>query len=195
MVHPVDVGRQRVYHGSLRGIPDSDRLVVTCAVDEALSSPADTADAALMSGHSKLLTIRRPSNRENPSRVTCKGVLGCSSISIPYPRRLIARSSSQSTAVLGAELSCENCFAMTRDLVGHARYGLNLENGLRLSAESDGRFERVLDTMVAKKLEEIGRVLVHDDFGTGNVNSESIWEEFFLFLYQVNAYSNQVIPR
>lgn len=79
--------------------------------------------------------------------------------------------------------------------MGHARYGLDLENGLRLSAEGDGRFERVLDTMVAKKLEEIGRVLVHDDFGTGNVNSESIWEEFFLFLYQVNAYSNQAIPR
>lgn len=49
MVHPVDVGRQRVHHGSLRGIPDSHRLIVTCAVDETLSSPADTADAALVS--------------------------------------------------------------------------------------------------------------------------------------------------
>lgn len=84
---------------------------------------------------------------------------------------------------------------MARDLVGHARYGLNLENGLRLSAEGNSRFERVLDTMVAKKLEEIGRVLVHDDFGTGNVNSESIWEEFFLFLYQINACTNQATSR
>jgi hypothetical protein len=75
---------------------------------------------------------------------------------------------------------------MTGDLMGHARYGLDLEDSLRLGAKCDSRFERVLDAMVAEKLEEIGRVLVHDDIAIWDVNSESIWQKFFFFLHQVS---------
>lgn len=83
---------------------------------------------------------------------------------------------------------------MARNLVGHARNGLDLENSLRLGAEGNSRFERVLDAMVAKELKEIGRVLVNDDVAAGNVNSESIREEFFSFLDTVSNILKCFVP-
>ena len=71
---------------------------------------------------------------------------------------------------------------MAGDLMGHARYGLDLEDGLWLGAKCDSCFKGVLDAMVAEKLKEIGRVLVHDDIAIWDVNSKSIWEKFFFFL-------------
>ena len=76
---------------------------------------------------------------------------------------------------------------MARYPVRHARNGLDLEHGLWLGTERDCRFKRVLDAMVAEELEKIGRVLVYNDVGVGDVNSKSIWEEFFLFLGGTNV--------
>lgn len=74
--------------------------------------------------------------------------------------------------------------------MGHARYRLDLEDSLWLGAKCDSRFKGILDAMVAEKLEEIGRVLVHDDISIWDVNSESIWEKFLFFLGKSAKLSN-----
>lgn len=59
---------------------------------------------------------------------------------------------------------------------------MHLEDGLRLGAEGYGRFKRVLDAVAAEELEQVGWVLVDDNVGAGDVDSESVGEEFFFFL-------------
>ena len=81
---------------------------------------------------------------------------------------------------------------MARNLVRHARHRLDFENSLRLSAKSNSRFERVLDTMVTKKLKKIGGILVHNDFAIGDMDSESIRQKLFLFLQIISNYSKLI---
>lgn len=71
---------------------------------------------------------------------------------------------------------------MSRYPVRHACDGLDLEDGLRLSAEGDCRLKWVLNSMIAQKLEEIRRVLINDDFAIGDVDSEPVREKLFLIL-------------
>lgn len=71
---------------------------------------------------------------------------------------------------------------MSRYLVRHARDGLDLEDSLWLGTEGDSRFEGVLDAMIAKKLQQIGRVLINNDICAGDVDSEAVGEEFLLVL-------------
>ncbi len=71
---------------------------------------------------------------------------------------------------------------MARDLVGHARDGLHLEDSLRLRREGDSRLEGVGHAMAAQGLEEVRRPRVDDDLGVWNVDSESVGEEIFAVL-------------
>jgi hypothetical protein len=71
---------------------------------------------------------------------------------------------------------------MPGDLVGHPSDSLDLEDGLGLGAEGDRRLKGILDAMIAKELEEIGRVLVDDDVCVGNVDAKTVREKFFPIL-------------
>ena len=71
---------------------------------------------------------------------------------------------------------------MAWNTVSHARDCLDLEHGLRLCTKSDGRLERVLDSMAAQKLEKIRRVLINNDVGLGDMNSEAVRQVFLFFL-------------
>lgn len=68
-------------------------------------------------------------------------------------------------------------------LARHARYHLHAEDGLRLGAEGDRRLEGVGYAMASEELEEICRVLVDNDVGVGNVDTEAIGQELFSILY------------
>lgn len=71
--------------------------------------------------------------------------------------------------------------------VRHARDGLHLEHSLWFGAEGDGRFEGILDAMIAEKLEKIRGVLVDDDVCARDVDAKAIWEELFLVLRNTSA--------
>lgn len=118
-----------MYQGSLLGVPYSDCLVVTCAVDQTFSSPAHTTDAALVSGQDVLRlarvdnpysdccvlastgktwctvspeVIRLPNHIGNPFCVTSQGVSNSlSSVGVPKTNCLVETSSSESRTVGG----------------------------------------------------------------------------------------------
>lgn len=66
--------------------------------------------------------------------------------------------------------------------MGHARDSLDFEDGLGLGAERDSCLKRILDAMTAEELEQIGRILVDDDIGLGDVYAEAVREILFFLL-------------
>lgn len=71
---------------------------------------------------------------------------------------------------------------MAGDAVGHACYGLDFEDCLRLGGEGDCCFKGVVDAMITQELEEVCWVLIDYDFCSGDVDSEAVWEKFFFIL-------------
>ena len=68
-------------------------------------------------------------------------------------------------------------------LACHARYHLHAEDGLGLGAEGDRRLEGVRYAMASEEVEQICRVLVDDNVGVGDVNTEAVGQELFSILW------------
>lgn len=79
-------------------------------------------------------------------------------------------------------MSGQNSLPMPWYLMRHAGNGLDFEDRLGLGAKGDRCLEGVLNAMIAKKLEEVGRILVDNNVGVGNVYAKTVGQKLFLIL-------------
>lgn len=76
---------------------------------------------------------------------------------------------------------------MAGDAVREPGNGLDLEYRLGFSRERDGRLKGVRNSVRAEETQQIGRVLVNDEGGTGNMDPEAVREEVLSVLQRAAA--------
>lgn len=126
-----------------------------------------------------------PCDSQNPACVSLQSLRGSASIGIPDSGSVVTTSCCETAGGDRRELASENGLTVTGDLVGHSRYGMDLEDALWLGAESDGGFKGVRDAMFFEEAEKIGRELVDDELCSWDMDPESVGSEVFAVLNEL----------